>query len=281
MMFLKALQSLLKLGSLNFVIAATMLQSCFTLQLLASELELRPRVAIGYQSYRLEVDSNNRDYEAEYLFGGLGLSARHERFYVDFYGQTNLTEAEDEFQSSSDSIAKFESEIDRTEFNATLGYAMTPLVSAFGGFKSATIDIESDVVDIDDDDGFTVTGIQKEDITYYGPFLGASGSLPVASLNGSIGIHGTVSYLFGDLDTVNIIESELGSSIVIDAFTGQGLGGNVGLAWSGHLGGLASGLDRVGYTLGVDYSLLDFRSGGDTLYDEETIRTRAELSYRF
>lgn len=191
MVFLKALLSLLKLSSLKFVIAAMMLQSCFTLQLLASELELRPRVAIGYQSYRLEVGSNNRDYEAEYLFGGLGFSARHERFYVDFYGQTNLTEAEDELQSSSDSIAKFESEIDRTEFNATLG-----------------------------------------------------------------------------------------SSIVIDVFTGQGQGGNVGLARSGHLGGLASGLDRVGYTLGIDYSLLDFRSGGDTLYDEETIRTRTELSYR-
>ena len=86
------------------------------------------------------------DVDTDYILGGLGLSVQKGRFFVDLYGQTNLSDAEDDVDNFADldGITR-ESQVDRYELNATLGYAITDQVSVFSGLKYATNEVNSNI----------------------------------------------------------------------------------------------------------------------------------------
>lgn len=250
----------------------------------AQGLSIQPRATIGYQYYEFDGEEDgvgnaigDIDYKTDYLLGGLGATVQYNRFFADFYGQTNLSDANDNVDDLSgidglDSAA----EIDRYELNLALGYAIIPKLTVSGGVKYARTKIDSDLSGAIDgvavEDGSTL----DLDVEYVGPFFGAAFALPVADL-GSAVFSGSVAYLFGNAEADLLLN---GDASAVDV-NGESIGANIGLAWAGGLGPLSSALSGVGYSFGIDYSAYEFKDDGVDEFKEKTVRGRFDLKYRF
>jgi hypothetical protein len=239
-------------------------------------------VSIGYQYYEFDLDVNNAvDVDTDYVFGGLGVTAQIGKFFVDLYGQTNLTDAEfneDDFAVVGNAAVERDATIDRNELNLTAGYAFTPMITAFGGLKYAKNDIDQEF----NSDNALVDSIVANDFVkfeneYIGPFLGAAFSMPVANL-GSVSLSGSLAYLDGESTLDLAFQGLVADNASID---GTALGYNVGATWSGQFAAFAPSLSNLGYSAGLDYSSYDFEDDGDDVYAERTLRVRADLKYRF
>ena len=226
----------------------------------ALDLTIQPRVAIGSQYYEYNVaGSSDVNAEVDYVFGGLGVTGQLGKFFVDLYGQTNLTEGEDDDPNAGSGR---ETTVDRSELNLTAGFAFTRNVTAFGGLKYAKNQIDSEF------NSGTTIDIETD---YFGPFGGLALTFPFADV-GAISINGSLAYLDGE-ETVD--NSNLVSEVVND---GKAFGYAVGLGWSGRFGPATSAL---GYGVGLDYSSYDFEEDGDDEFKEKTARFRGEVKYRF
>jgi hypothetical protein len=227
----------------------------------ALDLTIQPRVVIGSQYYEYKVaGSSDVNSEVDYVFGGLGITGQIGKFFVDLYGQTNLTEGEDDDPNAGSGR---ETTVDRSEVNLTAGYAFTRNVTAFGGLKYANNQIDSEF------NSGTTIDIETD---YFGPFAGLALTFPIASV-GALSINGSVAYLDGEETVENT--STLQQVFVND---GKALGYAVGLGWSGRFGPATSAL---GYGIGLDYSTYDFEEDGDDEFKEKTARFRGEVKYRF
>ncbi|MGI9492398.1 MAG: hypothetical protein ACR2QF_08375 [Geminicoccaceae bacterium] len=254
----------------------------FTSSVLAADFTIQPRVSIGYQNYEFDLDVNNNfDVDTEYTFGGLGITGQTGKFFIDLYGQTNLTDAE--FDENNfvvvDTIAvEREASIDRNELNLTLGYAFTPMITAFGGLKYAKNEIDQEF----NSNNALADAIFANDFVnfeneYIGPFVGAAFSIPVADI-GSFSLNGSLAYLDGE-STLDLVVQDL---VVDDAsIDGTAIGYGVGATWSGRFAALSSSLSSLGFSMGVDYSSYDFEDDGDDVYAERTLRVRTDLKYQF
>lgn len=241
----------------------------------AQELSFQPRVSIGYQSYDFDIDDEAFDFEGGYLLGGLGLTVQRGRFFFDLYGQTSLTEPEDDVDDVLIAGANTDrqSKADRNEINATLGYAITQGISLFGGLKYAKTEIDSDFVDVNNDQ----ISVDIE-IDYFGPFLGASYAIPIADI-GALAVSGSVAYLDGKTNIA--IESDVLGLDEDDDTDGTSIGANLGAAWIGSLAPLSPNFANLGYTAGLDYSYYNFEDDGDDQFEEETLRFKVDLKYSF
>lgn len=242
----------------------------------AQELTFQPRVSLGYQAYDFDLSGDDGvfDFKGDYFLGGLGLTVQRGRFFVDLYGQTNLTEAEDNEGNIDGSGVDRDAKADRNEVNATLGYAVTQNVSVFGGLKYANNTVENEF-----DDGVDQIDVDL-DVEYFGPFAGASIAIPVADA-GAVALSGSVAYLDGEVDTdveVDIGDVQDSASAEVD---GTAIGFNVGAAWIGSLAPLSPDLAKLGYTVGLDYSGYEFKDGGDKVFNEETLRFKVDVKYNF
>ena len=253
----------------------------------AQELSVQPRVSLGYQSYTFDLaleDNELFESDVTYLFGGLGASVQVGRFFVDLYGQTNLTEGEDDSDFADLGVATREDTVNRYEVNLTAGYAITNQLSAFTGLKYANTEIDEDIFD-NDTNGDLLNADNKLEMNYYGPFAGASYAIPVQPLYGSIVLTGSVAYLLGNVDFESVVVDNVNAVVTeVEADDdGTSIGYNVGVAWAGGLGSLVPGLEPFSYTLGVDYSKYEFELEDDNedFFDEETLRGRVDLKYRF
>lgn len=226
----------------------------------AIEFSLQPRVSIGEQYYEYEAEGESDvNSEVNYVFGGLGLTAQIGKFFVDVYGQTNLTEGEDDDPNAGSGR---ETAVSRREVNVTAGFVFARYVTAFGGLKYARNESENDF-----ESGTTI----DLETDYFGPFAGLALNFPISNV-GAISLNGSLAYLDGE-ETID--NSNLADDVVND---GKALGYAVGLGWSGRFGPSVSGL---GYGIGLDYSAYDFEEDGEDEFKEQTIRLRADLKYRF
>ncbi|MGI9492397.1 MAG: hypothetical protein ACR2QF_08370 [Geminicoccaceae bacterium] len=226
----------------------------------ALDLTIQPRVTIGAQYYEYNVaGASDVNAEVDYVFGGLGVTGQIGSFFVDLYGQTNLTEGEDDNPNIGGGR---ETTVDRSEINLTAGFAATRNITLFGGLKYARNEIDSEF-----GNGVTID-IETD---YFGPFGGLALTFPFSDV-GALSLNGSVAYLDGE-ETVD--NSLLVSDVVND---GNALGYAVGLGWSGRFGPATSAL---GYGIGIDYSTYDFEESGDDEFKEETARLRGEVKYRF
>ena len=245
----------------------------------AQELVIQPRVSLGYQTYDFNIEGNDDfDIETDYILGGLGLSVQRGRFFVDLYGQTNLTEADDDVDNFLGLAGvNRESEVDRYELNATLGYAVTPQISAFGGLKYASNDVKTDI-NSDDPDINALLGnsFVDIDVEYIGPFIGASYALPIEGF-GALALSASGAYLWGEAD----LDSQVVDDVIAVDVDGNALGFNFGAAWIGSFAPLAPTLANLGYTIGIDYSQYDFDDGNTDEFSEETLRTKVDIKYNF
>lgn len=247
----------------------------------AQGLTIQPRATIGYQYYEFDGEEDgvgnqigDFDFKTDYLLGGLGLTAQSGRFFADLYGQTNLSEANDNVNDLAGlGGVDSDAEIDRYEINLALGFAITPTISVSGGVKYARTKIDSDLSGDGVDDDNSIFDI---DVEYVGPFFGAAYALPVADL-GSVVLSGSIAYLFGDAEADLVLN---GVALEADV-KGQSIGSNIGAAWVGNFGPLAPALSGLGYSLGVDYSIYEFEDNGVDEYQEQTVRGKFDLKYRF
>lgn len=229
----------------------------------AAEFSVRPRASIGYQYYDFDVaGSSDVDAKVSYLFGGLGVTGQIGKFFVDLYGQTNLTEGEYETESSIAGVDR-EATVNRSELNLTAGFAFTRNVTIFGGLKYAKNDIENDF-----SDDFNQINL---DTTYFGPFAGLALAYPISDV-GALFLKGSLAYLDGEAEAAN---EALNIDIDID---GSSIGYGIGLGWSGRFG---SSIPALGYGLDLDYSAYKFDGDNDDEFDEKVFRVRADLKYRF
>ena len=251
----------------------------------AQDFTIQPRVSIGYQHYDLEFDFNDSlDVDADYMFGGLGVTAQIGKFFVDLYGQTNLTDAEfsEEFINDGVNVVNREANVDRDELNLTVGYAFTTNITAFGGFKYARNVIEqefnSDNAVVDDFFADQFIDLEND---YLGPFVGAALSLPVANF-GTASVSGSLAYLDGE-QTVDLVIGFGADQLAAEDVTtaGSAVGYGLGATWTGSLAPFLPSLSQVGYSVGVDYSSYDFEDDDDDIFTETTLRIRTDLKYRF
>lgn len=278
---MRALVAKMKERSLRLGIVASMILPLTTGYAVAEQLSFQPRVSLGYQSYTFDLpDTDLLKVETDYLLGGLGLSVQGGRFFVDLYGQTNLTKAEDtEANTGGINNVDLQSEVDRYELNLTLGYAATQQISLFVGLKYANNKVKSDFVS--DDAALDATlgnSFFDVEVEYLGPFVGASLAIPVADA-GAFALSGSTAYLFGETK----VDSEvLGGATVDLTIDGEALGFNLGAAWIGSLASLMPSLPGLGYTVGVDYSTYQFENdGGTEQFSEDTLRGKIDLKYSF
>ena len=226
---------------------------------IAAEFTIQPRISTGYQSYEYNAGNNSDvNTKVNYLFGGLGVTGQVGKFFIDLYGQTNLTEGEDDDPNAGGGR---ESDVNRNELNLTGGFAFNQHITAFGGLKYANIESDNDF-----DNGVSI----DLETNYFGPFGGLALSHPILDL-GSLTLTGSLAYLDGEETIEN-------SNIVGDIDNeGNAFGYALGLGWSGRFGSL---IPALGYGVGLDYSAYDFDGEIDD-FDEKTLRARADLKYRF
>lgn len=226
----------------------------------AADFSIQPRVSSGAQYYEFNVaGSSDVNSEVTYVFGGLGVTGQIGGFFVDLYGQTNLTEGEDD---DDDAGSGRETDVNRNELNLTAGYAITRNFTAFGGLKYAKTEIDNSF-----NSGVTI----DIEATYFGPFAGLALTFPISTV-GALSFSGSVAYLDGE-ETVD--NSGLNASIDVD---GTSIGYALGVGWSGRFGPPTS---AFGYGVGLDYSAYNFEEDGDDEFDEKTLRARFDLKYRF
>jgi len=259
------------------LVAVTMLPA-FSTSLFAADFSIQPRASIGYQNYEFVLENvNDLDVEADYVYGGLGVTGQIGKFFVDLYGQTNLTDAE--FSEDFTEEVDRDADIDRVELNLTTGYAFNSFVTVFGGLKYAKNEIDqefnSEIEVIDDLLSNDFVNFENE---YFGPFAGLALSIPIANV-GSVSISGALAYLDGESTLDAVILNEVVADD--DSIDGSAIGFNVGGSWSGNLAPLSPALSRIGYSVGVDYSSYDFEDDGDDVYAERTLRVRTDVKYRF
>jgi len=90
----------------------------FASSALAAEFEVQPRASIGYQYWEYNRDSATSDIntEADYVFGGLGVTGQINQFFLDLYGQTNLTKGDGDDPNVGSGR---ETDVSRRELNLT------------------------------------------------------------------------------------------------------------------------------------------------------------------
>jgi len=200
----------------------------FASSALAAEFEVQPRASIGYQYWEYNRDSATSDIntEADYVFGGLGVTGQINQFFLDLYGQTNLTKGDGDDPNVGSGR---ETDVSRRELNLTGGYAFNGYITAFGGLKYAEIEIENEF-----NSGATI----DVDTSYFGPFAGVSLSYPISDI-GAVSLSGSLAYLDGEeqIDNSGIAEPSDND--------GSSIGYNLGLTWSGNFSPLTASLPMV------------------------------------
>ena len=263
-----------------FGLFATASLLLIALPVTAQGLSIQPRATIGYEYYDFDGEDDGTsnqlgdfNFKSDYLIGGLGLTVQTGRFFADLYGQKNLSDAEfvdNDFVGVAG--LDLDEEAERFNVNLALGYAITPSISVIGGVKYASNDIEGDFFQ----DNVANGGFFDVEVEYVGPYFGGAYALPIADA-GFVVLSGSVTYLFGETK----VDAENNGVVENVTIKGESIGSNLGVAWSGNLGPLASALSRLGYSIGVDYSAYEFSDDGVDEFSEKTVRGKFDLKVRF
>ncbi len=267
--------------------ALSLIAACSTIAspAVAQGVSIQPRATIGYEFYKFDGEddgTNNQlgdiNFESDYLVGGLGLTLQTGRFFIDLYGQKNLSEADNLDEDSFDALA-LDQVAERFNINFSIGYSITPRISVIGGIKYSRTDIEGDI-NFDDDvlELLFPDDFLNIDVEYIGPYLGGAFAIPVANV-GYIVLNGSASYLLGETTVdANVLGEVLADDLKID---GESLGYSLGVTWSGTFNPNSPTPTGLGYSIGVDYSAYQFSDDGVDEFSEATLRGKVDLRYRF
>lgn len=290
---------------------------------MADALVLQPRATIGQQRYELVFedvlvpdDSGGFDFRDGFgiadtlLIKGAGLTATYGSFFVDVSGQWSDTGNSESIQfmgrATGQGLAPGNghahrelNSFDRKEFNGTVGWAVTSNLSAYFGYKRATVDLTQSTTPVlsplPDFGDVLFVGDYAMEFEYDGYFVGATYSVPVRTW-GAISLQSSVARLDGTFSQVftgaaviftgTLTPFFLDPSFRNGVVDGRSTGINVGISWTGNFGALGAGFDRLSYTIGVDHSEYTFDGGQSNAFwaadfTEKTTRGRFDLRYRF
>jgi hypothetical protein len=263
----------------------------------ALDFNVQPRLTGGLMYYEFEQDAVFSFNESS-LFGPLGSRALSDvmpfvgggatffsnKFFLDVYAQGAFSGQDESIQQSGDLInqtlteVQSDSDWDRQEYAASVGYAVTDNFALFAGYRVS--DTEFDLVN-------SVTRIQLPgnvaspvpsftqtlDYEQDGPFLGGSYSWRYGD-TGSLRLNLGIAFVSGDLQA----SPQAGTGRV----EGDTVGTTLGLAWTAPL----PVLESLNYTVGVDGYQFSFE-GDDTEgidvadFSETIVRASAGVSYLF
>ncbi len=188
---------------------------------------------------------------------GLGLTATHERFYLDLTAERNFSASEE--STSGDLIPNSVADtvtFDRRDTALTLGYGVSELTSVFAGYKSGKTTITAA-----GNSPFVGNAIS---LTGAGPFIGAGAGWKVRDW-------GILSFsaAYADLD------AEYSSPVQLAQ--GQASGTSLALHWKGEL------LPRLQYRIALsrhDYDYKNFDQFTGRI-SENILSYTLGISYRF
>jgi hypothetical protein len=298
----------------------------------AASMSIQPRVSAGLQNYSMGFEdvisplSNGgldfiRDgFEVGDLlpFVGAGVTLTRGRLFLDLSGQWSRNGHDATLQRMSTEIDKngntspavvgavnvfgqthrIVAEFDRSEYNATLGWAFTANFSTYAGFKRASSDMtqatQPDTAPPPSIGDVLFFGDYAMEFSYDGFFLGATYSLPVGNW-GAFALQSSIARLDGEFSekfagTAGIFVSPISTLPINPSFRdgtvdGESTGFNIGLSFTGSFGWLSPALEGLSYTIGVDRSLYKFDSGKSRAFwaadfEETNTRARVDLRYR-
>jgi len=286
---------------------------------------IQPRISVGQQEYQLEFDdvlspsgSSGFDFrdgfrvDDQLPFAGAGVTVTMNRWFLDVSGQRSQRGHEETYQFSGRALGNdvfapgdghphhLGIDLDREEFNATLGYGFTDAFSVYVGYKDATVNMSQrqSPEPRPDPGDILFIGDYAMDFSYRGCFIGATYVIPVGaagalSLQSSLArLDGSFSQRFsGDVLLAAPTAANQFAGVPIDkgfrdgVVDGDSLGVNVGVSWTGTLGWIDPALSRLTYTVGIDRSQYEFDSSGSKAFwaadfQEKHTRVRLDLRYR-
>lgn len=310
-----------------------------------AQFAVTPRLTIGSQKYDLKFEDvtsaasgggiDFRDGfeihdDLKFVGGGLGLS--HGRLFADVSGQFTNTGQNVTTQFMGNAIGGglttqshpiidllgpaaigatghnhvIASDFSRSEYNFTLGFAVTPTFSLYAGYKRAGLDVDQAVspvqgvpgnsgVPFPDPGDVLFQGRYAMKFDYDGPYFGVTYAVP-AGRHGALVLQSSVVHLDGSFTQkytglVTVLTS-FGTAVTLNNATfrdgvvdGKSTGYNIGVAWTGDFGALNESLSRLSYAVGIDRSQYKFDGGSSQAFwaadFEETItRFRVDLRLR-
>ena len=197
----------------------------------------------------------------------------------------------------------------REEINGVIGFGVNSNLSLFVGYKDAKTNVRNllaprfePTLPVFQNVAFGnvyLVGEQTNEFSYKGEFIGSSYSVPFERWRGSFGFQASVARLTGKIDSTfdgvvliavpaqpplaQIPPSAAGLDTTVESGRGKSTGLNLGVSWTGNLGGLSPRLERFSYTIGIDRSEYTFKSSirGANDFSETVTRARLDLKYAF
>jgi hypothetical protein len=195
--------------------------------------------------------------------------------------------------------------LERTEFAATLGYAVTDQLAIYAGYKRADstsdFDLNGDVLGvslIDSSVNPSITGFTaqlNQEVVYKGPFIGASytwninrpgmeggltGNMGLAFLNGVSNSGGLERLVFsgesGEFLPVPDASSLDRPPFNLAKLDGDTVGLSLALTWSGF-----TPIEGLMYSVGVKHYRYDFNDKNDQDFSIEMLRVDGGITYAF
>jgi hypothetical protein len=290
----------------------------------AQAVVIQPRVTAGVQDYELnfaDVTEGNPNGGLFFRDGfkvrdhlhllGAGFTVSFGKLFADISGQRTNTghDLVRQFQGTATDAgtipaANFgqehtlDSTFNRKEFNASVGWGVTPEFSAYFGFKHAQLDLSQLlnplIPPLPVPGDLLFVGPRTIGFSYNGFFVGATYSFPVEALHGAIAVQSSVARLngvFRESFDGRVFEVQPGNQLQpLDAsfrnrapVYGKSTGLNLGVSWTGNCSWMSEKLAALSYTFGIDRSEYKFNTKETTTgdFEETSTRVRLDLRYRF
>ena len=238
-------------------------------------------------------------------FGGIGVTAGFGKFLIDISaqktmeGNDNGTQFIGGFDTGGAGVGhSYTAEFDRQEINLNVAYGLSDTVTLFLGYKDAEADLTINLRPGIDDELFFLNvgdifwvGNRATEFSYDGFQFGAAFATPIR--NGALSLQAAVVMLDGEfkerfnggfLRVTSIVPevAEPDDFPGLRSFdvTGDALGFNLGIAWTGRF---SQKLPRLTYVLGLDHSIYEFDADQTFTgnFEEKNTRLRFDLRYEF
>jgi hypothetical protein len=227
---------------------------CFAPFAIARELFIIPNLFISSRNFEYSVADGGVDGTINSI--GLGVTTTYKNFYIDVSGEVNPTTNEES------TIRLFTDRVnfDRSDFAASMGYAVNDSISIFAGYK------------------YGKTTIAEAASAKTSPLIGAKISLEgQGGFIGAGGIFPVKDWGFLSFSTAYATMKATYQDVIVDESRGDASGTSLGVKWKGHFS------ESLSYELSMirhDYYYKNFDKL-DSDISEQIFSVRFGLSYRF
>lgn len=232
-------------------LVVTIVSLLFIRTSIAQENWIIPNFFISSRNFEYSVVNGNVHGHINSL--GIGVTGIYQRFYIDLSGERNLSVNEESIINGLSNTIEFE----RTDFAASIGYAVNKSISTFMGYKYG----KSTLIEL----AFSPFAGGKTSLEGKGFFIGAGGGWAVKDW-GTFSFSAAYARMVATYDSFNN-----------DTTEGDADGTSLGIKWKAPL------TKNLYYDLSLkrhDYYYEDFPKFASDI-SEQIFSVQAGLSYRF